>query len=241
MTLDYFGIFAKYWEPGKVKTRLAASIGSQAASDVYCAILNHLLNSLNSAADRRVVAYSPIDRAEEFSVFSPHWQQTPQCDGPLGERMANYFNETFAADAQRVVLIGSDCPDITPEIINEAFKSLENADVVLGPTFDGGYYLVGMSGKFHDIFSDITYSTESVLEETLSLAKRNSITCHCLDRLNDIDEIDDLNQYIQQLENKQSSGDASTMESVLLEELISFCRRDAGSGVDSPSSSQEPS
>ena len=221
MTLDYFGIFAKYWEPGKVKTRLAASIGSQAASDVYCAILNHLLNSLNSAADRRVIAYSPSDRAKEFSNF-PHWQQTPQSDGPLGERMANYFNETFATDAQRVLLIGSDCPDITPEIINEAFESLEHADVVLGPTFDGGYYLVGMSGKFHDIFSDITYSTESVLEETLSLAKRNSITCHCLDRLNDIDEIDDLKQYIQQLTQKHSSGSASKDESQLLEKLSRF-------------------
>ena len=80
-----------------------------------------------------------------------------------------------------MVLIGSDCPNITPEIINDAFESLTHSDVVLGPTFDGGYYLVGMAKKFHDIFSDITYSTESVLEETLSLAKRNNISCHCLD------------------------------------------------------------
>lgn len=219
--MDYFGIFAKYWEPGKVKTRLAASIGNQAASDVYCAILNHLIAALNSAADRRLIAYSPIDKANEFSNF-PQWQHTPQSDGPLGERMANYFIDTFANDADRVVLIGSDCPNITPEIITQAFESLERADVVLGPTFDGGYYLVGMSGKFHDIFSDITYSTESVLEETLALAKRNNISCHCLDRLNDIDEIDDLNQYIQQLRDNQSSGDASTMEAVLLEELSRF-------------------
>ena len=238
--MDYFGIFAKYWEPGKVKTRLAASIGNQSASDVYCAILNHLITALNSAADRRVIAYSPIDKAKEFSEF-PRWQLTPQSDGPLGERMANYFVETFAADADRVVLIGSDCPDITPEIINEAFESLTHSDVVLGPTFDGGYYLVGMSEKFHDIFSDITYSTESVLEETLSLAKRNSISCHCLDRLNDIDEIDDLKQYIQQLRDKQTAGEASTMEAVLWEELTNFCGPDAGSGTDSKSSSQEPS
>lgn len=238
--MDYFGIFAKYWEPGKVKTRLAASIGNQAASDVYCAILNHLINSLRSAADRRVIAYSPIDKAKEFSIF-PHWQQTPQSDGPLGERMANYFIETFASDAERVVLIGSDCPDITPEIINEAFEALTHADVVLGPTFDGGYYLVAMAGKFHDIFSDITYSTESVLEETLSLAKRNNISCHCLDRLNDIDEIDDLNQYIQNLTQRKSSGDASNMEAVLLEELTGICGRDADSATDSQTPSQEPS
>jgi len=238
--LDYFGIFAKYWEPGKVKTRLAASIGNQSASDAYCAILNHLITSLNAAADQRVIAYSPPDKVEEFSVF-PNWQQTPQSDGSLGKRMASYFVETFATDAKRVVLIGSDCPDITPEVINQAFEALTDADVVLGPTFDGGYYLVGMSEKFHDIFSDITYSTESVLEETLSLAKRNNISCHCLDRLNDIDEIDDLNQYIQQLTDRQSGGDGSTMEAVLLEELTGICGRDAGSDTQSQPPSEESS
>jgi rSAM/selenodomain-associated transferase 1 len=240
MTLDYFGIFAKYWQPGKVKTRLAAAIGNEAASDVYCAILNHLITSLNSAGDRRVIAYTPVDKAKEFSIF-PHWHQTPQSDGTLGIRMANYFTETFAADADRVVLIGSDCPDITPDIINEAFESLTHADVVLGPTFDGGYYLVGMAGKFHDIFSDITYSTESVLDETLALAKRNNVNCHCLDRLNDIDEIDDLNQYIQQLKGRQTSSDASTMEAVLLEELTSFVGRDAGAAADSQPPERKPS
>lgn len=240
MTLDYFGIFAKYWEPGKVKTRLAASIGNEPASDVYRAILDHLTTSLNSAANRRAIAYTPVDKAKEFSIF-PHWQQTPQSNGPLGKRMANYFIETFATDADRVVLIGSDCPDVTPEIINEAFESLTHADVVLGPTLDGGYYLVGMAGEFHDIFSDITYSTPSVLEETLSLAKRNNISCHCLDRLNDIDDIDDLNQYIQQLRLRQSGGDASTMEAVLLEELTSICGYDTGLATDSPSLTREPS
>jgi len=155
--------------------------------------------------------------------------------------MANYFIETFAADADRVVLIGSDCPDITPEIINEAFESLSHADVVLGPTFDGGYYLVGMAREFHDIFSDITFSTESVLEETLALAKRNNISCHCLDRMNDIDEIDDLNQYIQQLQTKQSGDDVSTMEAVLLEELTNICGPDSGLANDPPSGTRESS
>ena len=240
MTLDYFGIFAKYWEPGKVKTRLAASIGNEAASDVYRAILNHLVTSLNSAADRRAIAYTPADKAKEFSVF-PQWQQTPQSDGALGARMANYFSETFAAGAGRVVLIGSDCPDVTPKVISEAYEALTHADVVLGPTFDGGYYLVGMAQKFHDIFSDITYSTESVLEETLSLAKRNGINCHSLDRLNDIDEIDDLNQYIQQLEDRTSSNDASTMEAVLLEELTTICRLGSEPNRQSQSRNKEPS
>jgi len=221
MTLDYFGIFAKYWEPGKVKTRLAASIGNEAASDIYGALLHHLTNSLNSAADRRLIAYTPTEKAKEFSIF-PHWQQTPQSDGSLGARMTNFFTEAFAAGASRVILIGSDCPDVSPKVVEEAFNALTHANVVLGPTFDGGYYLVGMAGQFHDIFSDITFSTESVLEETLSLAKRNGISCNCLDRLNDIDEIDDLKQYIRQLTQKRSSGNALQCESQLLDELSRF-------------------
>ncbi len=240
MTLDYFGIFAKYWEAGKVKTRLAASIGNQAASEVYCALLNHLITSLNSVADRRVIAYTPTDKVKEFSVF-PHWQKTPQSDGSLGARMADYFVETFAAGARRVVLIGSDCPDVTPNVIEEAFEALAHSDVVLGPTFDGGYYLVGMAQKFHDIFSEITFSTESVFEETLSLAKRNGITCHCLNRLNDIDQIDDLKQYLQQLEDTRSAGDASTMEAVLFEELVNICPLDEPSDRQSKSSNEEAS
>ena len=237
--MDYFGIFAKYWQPGKVKTRLANSIGRQAASDVYCAILNHLLSSLNSTADQRVIAYTPIDKATEFAIF-PHWQQTPQCEGPLGERMAHFFTQAFANSAQRVVLIGSDCPDITSEIVNSALEALTQADVVLGPTLDGGYYLVAMAGQFHDIFSDITFSTESVLEETLALAKRNNITVHCLDSLNDIDEVDDLRQYIQRLIRQQSAGEASMMESVLLEELVGICGHPADSNTKLQSSSLKP-
>jgi rSAM/selenodomain-associated transferase 1 len=218
MTLDYFGIFAKYWQPGKVKTRLAASIGTQAASDAYRAMVHYLTESLCESGDQRAIAYSPIDRKKEFANF-PNWQQTPQSEGPLGARMASFFCDAFDSGAKRVVLIGSDCPDITPEVIDEAFQSLASTNVVLGPTVDGGYYLVGMSAKFHDIFSDITYSTESVLQETLSLATRNGITCHCLDQLNDIDEIADLKLYIEQLRQKHSNASASEGEAKLLKTL----------------------
>jgi rSAM/selenodomain-associated transferase 1 len=240
MTLDYFGIFAKYWEPGKVKTRLAASIGNEAASDVYCALLNHLTASLNLVADRRLIAYTPADKANEFSVF-PHWQETPQCNGSLGARMADFFNEMFTAGASRAVLIGSDCPDVTANVIEQAFEALTDADVVLGPTFDGGYYLVGMAQKFHDIFSDITFSTESVLEETLALANRSNIRCHCLDRLNDIDTAEDLSRCVGKLEDKTTSGDASMLEATLLKQLTTIFGPYRTSDPQSPSPEKEPS
>ncbi len=222
--MDYFGIFAKYWEPGKVKTRLARSIGPKNACDVYFAMLNHLISTLESTADHRVIAYSPVNKASEFSVFS-RWQQTPQSDGPLGTRMAHFFKQAFSRGAKRVVLTGSDCPDVTPATLASAFAALDETDVVLGPTFDGGYYLVGMSLQFHDLFSNITFSTDTVLTETIVLTQRNHISCRLLERLNDIDEVDDLNQYVVQLSRKQASGTASSIELDLLDKLKELFKR----------------
>jgi len=191
--VEHFGVFAKFWMPGKVKTRLAATIGEVQSALVYREMLNYLVDSLQSVGDSHTIAYTPSDSENQFqelanSVSNP-WQVAPQAEGSLGNRMAHFFESAFAdPSTQNVVLIGSDCPTITPELCNEAFTQLQTNDVVLGPTFDGGYYLVGMSHRYHDIFSGITYSIESVLDQTLAKMKQDKLAFALLPQLQDIDE-----------------------------------------------------
>ena len=234
--MDYFGIFAKYWQPGKVKTRLARSIGDQTAATAYHQLLGHLANSLSGVGQRRVVAYSPPDKVNAFESFAEKigfdnvaassrqknelaWGLTPQSDGDLGRRMSLFFQDAFASGATRVLLIGSDCPEVTPEICQDAFAALDEHDVVLGPTEDGGYYLVGMSGKYHDVFGEIIFSTTSVLQNTIDHLTREGISYFTLETLNDIDEIEDLERLIKTLHQQCQSGTATTAQQSLHQNL----------------------
>ena len=115
----------------------------------------------------------------------------------LGERMKNAFMEAFDSGFKRVVLIGSDIPGLTLEFIEEAFTSLKEKDVVIGPSFDGGYYLVGFRDKKFSpqVFKGIPWSTERVFEETMKILEREGLTVHALKPLRDIDKIDDLREF----------------------------------------------
>ena len=166
--MNQLGIFAKYWQPGQVKTRLATAIGAEAAARIYRQCLATLLVRLEAVADRRVLAYAPADRAEEFSTLSgDRWELMPQAAGDLGERMRHYFASAFAAGARKVVLLGSDSPTLPTEYIQRALRMLDRRSVVLGPTTDGGYYLVGATGREPPIFADIRWSSTAVWQQTI--------------------------------------------------------------------------
>lgn len=194
-------MFAKFWAPGKVKTRLAATIGEVQAAEVYRAMLSYLVDSLRDVGDQRTIAFTPSETLTEFSSVTASvmqsWILIPQSDGSLGDRMMHFFESLFSAGADdslgcNAVLIGSDCPAITPALCNEAFDLLQDNDVVLGPTPDGGYYLIGMSGQYRDVFSGITYSTQSVLQQTTNKMEEDQIRYALLKPLEDIDEFDNL-------------------------------------------------
>lgn len=254
--MDYFGIFAKHWQPGKVKTRLARKIGESSAAEAYHLILSHLASKLGAVADERFIAFSPPESLDSFKHFvneidsSGHstdgsptgdssstapktWQLTPQSSGGLGERMSHFFHTAFERGAKRVLLIGSDCPDVSPAVCEQAYRLLSNHDAVLGPTGDGGYYLVGMSGHFVDLFSDIEFSTTSVLSNTIEKLNRHQIKFAQLQPLNDIDELEDLHRYTRSLESKvelEIENQAEREESsTLLNELSKLIGDGAGS------------
>lgn len=194
------GIFAKYWEPGQVKTRLAASIGQAEAAKLYRAFVETLLDRFGQAPYRRVLAYWPSERARQFEeVAGDRWHLEAQSAGNLGQRMTDYFANAAAAGATRTVLIGSDSPTLPLEIFEVAFRALESVDVVLGPSEDGGYYLVGVSRSVTSIFDGVEWSSSRVFEQTVKNISQSKLTWSALPTFYDIDDLSDLERLKDEL------------------------------------------
>jgi rSAM/selenodomain-associated transferase 1 len=184
-----FGLFAKYWLPGQVKTRLAATEGPHRAAALYEAFLRTSLARFAKASARRVLAFTPRDRRDDFAALAgDSWHLQPQSEGGLGRRMREYFASAFAAGFQQALLVGSDSPTLPLEIIDQAFAALQIHDVVLGPTTDGGYYLVGAAREVPNIFEGIPWSTPQVWQHTVDRLQAADIGFHVLQPWYDVDD-----------------------------------------------------
>jgi rSAM/selenodomain-associated transferase 1 len=187
--------FMKYPERGRVKTRLAASMGDERALELYKRFLLNILSTLNKGTFLFYLCFYPADALESLRKWMGRdYLYMPQQGVDLGERMKNGFTEAFDSGFKRVLLIGSDIPGLPLEFIEEAFASLKEKDAVIGPSLDGGYYLIGFRDeKFSpQVFKGILWSTERVFEETMKILEREGLTIHTLKPLRDIDTIDDL-------------------------------------------------
>jgi rSAM/selenodomain-associated transferase 1 len=162
------GLFAKWPEPGRVKTRLArgdAAWGARAAR----AFLLDALQRLAAVEAHRVLAFAPPDREANFAALAAdRFTLAPQADGDLGHRLAAFFREQVHAGARAIVAMGTDSPTLPIEYIERAFGELKNADVVLGPATDGGYYLVGCGSDYPPLFDNIAWGSERVLSDTIA-------------------------------------------------------------------------
>jgi len=201
------GLFAKYWQPGQVKTRLAAAVGSEQAAAIYRQFVHTLLARLTPIAEDRLLAFAPSHRAAEFAAILPNrWRLQPQAGGDLGQRMQNYFANRFAEGFRRVVLLGTDSPNLPLEFITKALAELETHQVVLGPTEDGGYYLVGAQGMVGAqgptvplIFTDIAWSTPHVWRQTIAAMQQTGTSFAVLPTWYDVDEADDYLRLLEDL------------------------------------------
>jgi hypothetical protein len=195
------GIFAKYWEPGGVKTRLARDIGQEAAATLQREFFRTLVHRFGTIAATRVVRFAPPDRRAEFaSLTGGNWQLEPQSAGDLGHRMADYFRAAFQRGCERVVLIGSDSPTLPPTVVTDAFERLATDSVVLGPSADGGYYLVGAAGSVPPIFGEVEWSTGSVWDQTRRQLAAARIPYAQLPLWYDVDNVDDLRRLAAELQ-----------------------------------------
>lgn len=163
------GVFAKWPQAGRVKTRLAAATSPNWAARVAAAFLADTLYRLADFPARRVLAFTPVDRASECKQLSgERFELVPQEDGDLGQRMAGFFAARFREGAERVVLLGTDSPTLPLDYVHRAMEMLADSDVVLGPATDGGYYLVGGTPRMPPIFNGITWGQADVFAETIA-------------------------------------------------------------------------
>ncbi len=194
------GLFAKYWQPGKVKTRLASSLGPERAASIYREFVLSMLTRLSPIADERVLAFSPADRAGDFAEILPKgWRLEPQSDGDLGTRMKNFFAHRFAEGYEQVVLLGTDSPNVPVAHVVQAMTELKSHDAVLGPTEDGGYYLVGACRQVPPIFEGIPWSTSSVWQATTRALQEADYTLAVLPTWYDVDEAADHGRLVAEL------------------------------------------
>jgi len=194
-------LFAKYPEPGRVKTRLAKSIGDIQAASYYKEFLKRIAEKLEGLRDKHeiLVYYTPPNKKSGIKkVIGSSFKFFPQTGSDLGERMQNAFMESFRSGFERVIIIGGDSPTLPPEYIERAFEYLrEGTTVVIGPSRDGGYYLVGMKKGLnilspHSIFSNISWGTSDVLPTTLDRLKSANPSYRLLPEWYDIDTVEDL-------------------------------------------------
>lgn len=184
-------VFVKNIKLGKVKTRLAKTVGNESAFTIYSALVD---------VTERAIAHLDVDKRIYFSdaIVESKWpneHKAIQQGRDLGERMKNAFAKGFEDGYQNIVLIGSDLPTISTKIIKAGFDSLKTNDVVFGPAEDGGYYLVGLSKMQHCIFDDKPWSTTQLLEVTLEELRAKNIKFGRITTLNDIDTFEDLQSF----------------------------------------------
>ncbi len=182
-------IFQKNPEPGKVKTRLAATVGNDNALKIYNILVEHTHAVVDRISAKKHLFFSSfIENDPKWSNYSLKVQKGDD----LGLRMYNAINEVQNEGAERVIVLGTDCYELTAELIHEAFEKLEFSDYCIGPALDGGYYLMGTTSPDKDVFLGKEWSTETVFEEAKNSIESLGKTLHTLQALSDVDYEEDL-------------------------------------------------
>lgn len=193
---DHIVLFVRAPFLGQVKTRLASEIGPARALEIYRALTEHVLTVVRSTGAQVFVAHAPADAGPVMRAWlGDDVGYVPQVDGDLGVRMADAFASRVADGADRVIIVGSDCPTITRETITTALTALDDADVVFGPALDGGYYLVAARELHAALFRDVPWSSTRTLDVSLTRARDAGLRVALLTPMRDIDTVDDWRAY----------------------------------------------
>ena len=191
-SLNALIIFIKNPVAGKAKTRLAKDVGDEKALEIYKSLLAYTRTIALLINAKRYLYYGG-------EILDDDWDKTSfikrlQSEGDLGERMSNAFTDVLA-EHNKVLIIGSDCPQLDLMTISRAYEKLEDHDYVVGPSKDGGYYLLGMKELTANVFSNIEWSTDNVCSQTVERIKSANMTFDLLPELSDVDYKEDWDQY----------------------------------------------
>ncbi|MDG6026041.1 MAG: glycosyltransferase [Candidatus Brocadia sp.] len=207
-------VFLKYPNPGQVKTRLATDIGEERACFIYQSLAEQIVRHIFPVKPRTYevgIFFTPADKEDEIKAWlNPLLSAIPGADvqfisqegNELGDRISHAFKKTLQSyshgkedkmsSSRKAIIIGTDCPEIDAELIENAFEVLKEKDVVIGPCKDGGYYLIGMSRHMPDLFTGIDWSTNRVFAQTIEKIQKKNLSCGILKTLADIDRFEDL-------------------------------------------------
>lgn len=192
-------LFTRFPQPGKVKTRMIDRLGPQGAAQLHRKMTEQVIYQIQPALQTRKIQlqvyYNGGSHQDMAAWLGRNCTFCIQQGRDLGQRMEHAFAQTVQQGAERILLIGSDCPDITADIITSGLEKLNSHDLVLGPAADGGYYLIGLhaaGNKNAILFNSINWGTDQVLEQTLTQAKKGGLSYTLLPQLHDIDRPEDL-------------------------------------------------
>jgi rSAM/selenodomain-associated transferase 1 len=217
-------IFIKYPERGMVKARLSECMDDNMIVSLYRSFVLDFLDTIRKGKHAFKIFFYPPESKEKVSKWlGGDFSYIPQKGKNLGERMKNAFCRTFSEGFSRVLLVGSDIPDLTNEVINVAFDLNDN-DAVIGPAFDGGYYLIGFksSAFLPEIFEGIPWSTDIVFERTMKIFRKYNYKIQVLPEWRDVDRLDDLKALVRRNRETKFSN-SRTMSFILnnMKELFS--------------------
>jgi len=193
-------------EKGAVKTRLARDLGEEVARDLYRNFIFDMLSIFQrNHFPLSICVYPESALGDVEKLLGENHRYLPQSGKDLGGRMEYCFRQAFSHGFERVVAAGSDIPDLPAEIIGEAFTSLEVVDCVVGPSLDGGYYLIGFHRTrfLREAFCGMQWGTDKVFRQTIEILKRHKRTTHLLPTWQDVDTIEDLKEFLER--NKDTS------------------------------------
>lgn len=223
---DVLGLFAKYPEPGKAKSRLAAQTSPEWAAQVAEAFLRDLSKRLERLPVSRFLVYSPAASRQWFTdLAGERYRLHLQVEGDLGKRMAEFLQVRFTCGARKIVLLGMDSPTLPLAYISQAFHLLEDSDVVLGPAVDGGYYLFGCRRFTTAIWERVEWSRATVLAATIHNLRSLGMTYALLPPWYDIDTLEDFQMLLGHLMGLQDVG-----KSPALPELEGLLAQDRSCG-----------
>jgi uncharacterized protein len=202
-------VFVRAPQMGTVKTRLEKVIDPYMVLEIYRCFAKDVIDTLKGSADAVRVCFCPSEqKASVVDWLGEALDYFPQIGKNLGERMGNAFMETFNRGFQQAVLVGADIPDLPGAVIRDAFSAIERGEAAIGPSRDGGYYLIGFGrNRFYpSIFNNIRWGANNVFKETLAAFQKLGVPLHIGSKWRDIDEYEDLLDFIDKCSPKSKAG-----------------------------------
>ncbi len=207
---DALLVFVKLPVAGQVKTRLQPELSPELAAGLYRVMVDDVFTALERPGQWDFFAcFSPLEREHAFREWLPgSIGFVAQSGADLGERLANAFCWSHARGHSRTIVVGTDMPTLDSDVLSDAFRALDRDDVVLGPSTDGGYYLVGLSEPHPELFENVGWSTSEVLEQTIARIDDTRATYHLLPEKTDIDTWQDAVAVLEEIVSEDPGGSA---------------------------------